>query len=304
MKLAAAILAVAGFASLPSWAEEGRWEFRQGASWTYEAETVLEWSVAEKGGSPAAQRGLKQRQVETVTLRLEVTAVDAEGNASIAGTVTSVNVKSVAVGQAEWDSTKSKRTGFLGFKRYEALLDLAFTATVAPNGTVLEAKRAGTPDPAATPATEKENAEIPAQAMHVPTSPRAWLELIFRPTPPARKGTVRTVRFIAEEQLSVSFSRNDRVDGRPCARVEFETPDRDHIIDPKTVFAVEHSDPNALAWAAVRLGFKRGEAWFARPGGCLVRLEAASDATVSYDSKLMTARMTWKIGLKASQGGR
>lgn len=299
MRRAAAILLLA---SAPACAEEGRWGFRQGAVWTYEAETVLEWSVTSKSAGPRSAVVLRQRQVETVTLRLEVASVDPEGNASITGTVTSVRVENgVASGNASWDSTKSRTTEFLGFKRYEALLAAAFTAVVSPDGRILEAKNAGTPDPAKTPATAKENEEIPAFAMHVPTAPRTWLELVFRPVPPSKKSDARTIRFLEEEQLTLSFARNEKLLGRQCARLEFETPDREHSIDPKDVFANEHSDANALAWAAVRLAHKKGEAWFARSPGLLVKLEAESDATVGWGDKSLSARMTWKVELNKSE---
>ncbi|MBI2920694.1 MAG: hypothetical protein HYY18_06370 [Planctomycetes bacterium] len=280
-------------------AEEARWNLRRGDVLTYEAETVVEWNIASKTGSPAAMRPQTQRHVETVTLRLEVLSVGEDGNARIQGTFPAVRVHVTApAGIAEWDSARARTTPLIGFKRYEALSGTTFTATVAPDGRVLETKNAGTPDRAATPATAKESEEIPALAIHHPTPPRVWLDLVFRTVPPARKNTHRTLRFIEDEDVVLSFSRNEKSGRHACSRLEFETPDRKAATDPRDVGAADFSDPNGLAWAALVTAPKRGEAWFARPGGFLVRLEAAANASLNWDGKTLGARMNWRIELK------
>ncbi len=285
-------------------AEEGPWTFRKGDVLTYEAATVVEWTVAVATGTPPPPRPIQQRQEENVTIRLEVLSVDEAGNASLEGTFPAVRVENTAPsGKVSWDSTKSKTTEFLGFKRYEALFGLKFTATVAPDGTVLAADKAGTPDPAPTENTAKEHVEAAALDMHHPTTPRAWLEMIFRSTPPAKNKLRRTVRFIEEESVEFKFDRNEQKDGRACAKLSFDTPDRDSSIRPEAVNGFTWADPNAIAWGTLRIGRKNGEAWFDRKAGCLWRFEADSDVTVSWGPGTSSARMTWAIELLPA-GGR
>ncbi|MEK7467024.1 MAG: hypothetical protein AAB074_06370 [Planctomycetota bacterium] len=282
-------------------AEDVTWEFRKGTIYTYEAETILEWNLAAPVGANGIPKSRKQRQEEYVTLRLEVLSIDEKGNAKIEGTFPAVKVENTTFSKVSWDSGKSKTSEFLGFKRYESLLTLKFTATVAPAGRVLSAENAGTPDRAPTPNTAKEHVEAAALDMHDPTTPRVWLELIFGAVPPSKKKTPRTIRFIEEESLEVSFDRNETKDGRACSKLSFDTPERASSIPVKDVSGATTSDPNAIAWAAVRRGVKKGEAWFDRKNRCLAKFEAECDASIGWGPGSTSARMTWKAELKKQE---
>ena len=282
-------------------AEEATWDFRKGTIWTYEAETILEWSLAGGTGADGRPKTARQRQEEYVTLRLEVLSIDENGNANIEGSFPAVKVENTAFSKVSWDSEKSKTTEFLGFKRYESLRTLKFTATLTPGGRVLSAQNAGTPDRAATPNTVKEHVEASALAMHNPTTPRAWLELIFGAVPPAKKKSPRTIRFIEEESLEVSFERNENKDGRACAKISFDSPERASSILEKDVSGATTSDPNAIAWAAVRTGPKKGEAWFDRKNRCVAKLETECDVSVAWGPGSTSARMTWNVELKKQE---
>lgn len=296
MKLLA--LAVAVIAAGTARAEDAAWKFQEGGVLTYEASTVVEWSVAFPATGTAPARAVQQRQEESVTIRLEVLKVDDAGNAQLEGTFPAVRVENTAPsGKVTWDSAKSKTTEFLGFKRYEALLSVKFTATVAADGRVLAAEKAGTPDPAPTANTAKEHVEAAALDMHHPTTPRAWLDMIFRSTPPPKNKTMRTLRFIEDESLEFKFDRNEQKDGRATAKISFDTPDRDSSIREEAVLGFKFADPNAIAWGALRIGRKNGEAWFDRKDGALIRFEADSDVTVSWTQGSTSARMTWEIAL-------
>lgn len=285
-------------------AEEAGWDFRKGTVYTYEAETILEWSLTVPPAPNGRPRSAKQRQEEYVTLRLEILSVDEKGNAHIAGTFPAVRVENTAVNKVSWESAKEKTSEFLGFKRYEALRGVTFTATVSPHGRVLSAEKAGTPDRAPTPNTAKEHTETSALAMHNPTTPRAWLELILGAVPPAKKKTPRTIRFIEEESLEVSFERNETRDGRACAKLSFDTPGRASSIHERDLSSAATSDPNAIAWAAVRIGRKNGEAWFDRKNLCVAKVEAECDVTVAWGQGSTSARMTWKVELKKKEAPR
>jgi len=288
-------IAVLLAAALGAGAEEVRWKFEKGRVREYEAETVLEWSAA-GSSSPLAKAGRKERQVETVRIRLEVKAVDERGNAEIAGSFPAVKVTHTgSVGKVEWDSEEAKTTGFLGYKRYEGLRGVTFTARVSPDGRVLESSGAGRPDRAQTPGSEKEHVEALAFAVHDPTTPRAWLELIFGAVPPSKKNTRRTVRWIEEESISISFARHEKSGGRPGAKSVLETPDRPHNTDPRAIGAMLVSDPGALAWAAIRGCAKKAETWFSLQDGELIRFEGEADTTLGYDEVVLVARMTWTI---------
>jgi hypothetical protein len=295
------ILALCLASSGAAIAEEATWEFRKGTVWTYEAQSVLEWSLGAGAGADGKSKAAKQRQEEDVTLRLEVLSIDEKGNAKIEGTFPKVRVENTAFAKVDWDSEKSKTSEFLGFKRYEALRSVKFTAIVSPSGRVLSAENAGTPDRAPTPNTAKEHTEAAALAMHNPTTPRAWAELIFGGIPPSKKKSPRTVRFIEEESLEVSFDRNENKDGRSCARSSFETPERAASIPQADLSGASTSDPNAMAWAAVRWGRKKGEWWFDRKNRCTALLEAASDVTVAWGPGSTGALMTWKVELKKQE---
>ncbi|KAF0243612.1 MAG: hypothetical protein FD180_3216 [Planctomycetota bacterium] len=282
----------------PTLAEDATWDFRKGTVYTYEASSILEWSLDAKPGADGRPKSAKQRQEEDVTLRLEILSIDDQGNAAIEGTFPAVKVENTAFNKVSWDSEKSKSSEFLGFKRYETLRTLKFTATVSPRGRVLTSSNAGTPDRAPTPNTAKEHVEAAALAMHNPTTPRAWLELIFGAVPPVKKKTPRTIRFIEEESLEVSFDRNEQQEGRACAKLSFETPDRAASIPEKDVSGASTSDPNAIAWAAVRAGRKKGEAWFDRKNRCVAKFEAECDVSIAWGPGSTSARMTWKAELK------
>ena len=57
-------------------AEEAGWDFRKGTVYTYESETILEWSLTVPPAPNGRPRTAKQRQEEYVTLRLEVLSID------------------------------------------------------------------------------------------------------------------------------------------------------------------------------------------------------------------------------------
>ncbi len=289
-------IALAVLAAGVARAEDAAWKFIEGGVLNYEASTVVEWSVAFPAGGPAPARAVQQRQEESVKIRLEILKVDAEGTAQIEGSFLSVRVENTApAGKVSWDSTKSKTTEFLGFKRYEALLSVKFTATVAADGRVLETTNAGTPDPAPTANTAKEHVEAAALDMHHPTTPRAWLDMIFLSTPPAKNKTLRTLRFIEAESLEFKFDRYEQKNGRAAAKISFDTPDRDSSIREDAVLGFQFADANAIAWGALRIGRKNGEAWFDRKDGALLRFEADSDVTVAWSLGSTSARMTWEI---------
>lgn len=294
------LLAAAGAA-----AAEPAWQFRQGDVLEYEASTVVEWTVNGPQAPGRTAPLARQRQEENVTLRLEIKSVDDAGNARLEGTFPAVRVENTApAGKVTWDSSREKTTEFLGFKRYEALLSVRFTAVVSPEGKVLSADKAGTPDPAPTPNTAKEHIEAAALDMHHPTTPRAWLEIIFGAVPPERNAPRRTVRFIEEESVEYRFARNEQKDGRACSKVTFDTPDRDSSIRQEDLQGFSGADPNAMAWGALRIGRKKGEAWFDRRAGALWRLEASSDVTVGWGPGSSSARMTWNVSLKPPDARR
>jgi hypothetical protein len=300
MKRLAAALAVLtpGLAG----AESSEWEFEKGASWTYEATTVLEWRCFDSDRSTQGARVLRsERQEETVTLRLAVQELLAGGNARIKGVVAAVRVENASASKAEWDSSREKTSRYLGLKAYEALYGREFAAVVSPDGQVLETQNALSPQPAATPASAGEHEETAAFAMHPPTNPRTWLVLIFGTVPPSAKGERRQLRFIEEDAVAFTFRRNEKVSGRACAKLEFDTPDRESDLDPKDISLDPRCDPGAVAWSLIRKGAKKGEVWFAR-AGFLQKLEAESDDEVAYNDTTVSARMTWAIECKEAKG--
>ncbi|MCC6741668.1 MAG: hypothetical protein IT452_21700 [Planctomycetia bacterium] len=297
--LAALVLAAGAAAAEPSW------QFRQGDILEYEAATVVEWTVNAPATAGRTAPLARQRQEEQVALRLEIKSVDDAGNAHLEGTFPAVRVENTSsAGHVTWDSSKEKTTGFLGFKRYEALLSVRFTAVVSPDGIVLSADKAGTPDRAPTPNTAKEHIEAAALDMHHPTTPRAWLEIVFGAVPPERNAPRRAIRFIEEESVEFRFARSEQKDGRACAKITFDTPDRDSSIRQEDLQGFSGADPNAMAWGALRIGRKKGEAWFDRRAGVLWRLEASSDVTVGWGPGSSSARMTWNVALKPPDARR
>lgn len=339
MKPILGTLAAAVLLSAPAVAGDADWAFKPGQVYTYECKTefhyvavpltqTVDGQTVRRGGgfvapSPSTggrrRRGSSDPQWEVVTLRATVLAVNKDGSA-----VLDFCVESVAIDtrfddtgdRATWSSKVSPTTDLPGYKKYEAILGCHFGATIAADGTVLDLDRtrwpqaaAPAPEPATVAATRREPRTAAerlreeqvgaAEAAHDPTSPQAWLSMIFGMSPERAETYQKTLKLPFTEKLDVSYGGKEPVGKVSCVRSKFRTSKEARVQDPADERDLARATTlETFSMDSLRNADKKGHSWFSRDYACLVKSELDSKADVCVSGTIVSAIFRWEVALK------
>ncbi|MBI2921679.1 MAG: hypothetical protein HYY18_11405 [Planctomycetes bacterium] len=199
---------------------------------------------------------------------------------------------------AEWDSDKKKSSGLNGFKRFEALVGHKFTATVEADGSWRELKGGDWPAAAKPGKAGAERDERAAAATHDPTPAGVWMNLLFDCTPAAKEVDTKKIRLLDEEPIHFHADGTETVGKYACVKSRMHSTDREHAVAPAKLNARDGSDAGAIGLALARETRKRGNAWFSRKAGCLVKTEFQAGSEITWGKQSIHADYKWRVELK------
>lgn len=199
----------------------------------------------------------------------------------------------------EWDSTKSKTTDLVGFKRYEALLNRKFGAIVNGDGSIREAKDEAWPKVDVSGMKKgKERDEKAAAATHEPTPALTWLHLIFWTAPQGKEVATRAMRLFEDEKMHMHPDGSETVGKYACSKMQIHSVDKERQVDAGALnlpSTIAHQD---FALAYLNATRKRGHSWFSLKSGCLVKAELDASTEGRMGSHAMVMNYTWAVELK------
>ncbi|NUN49021.1 MAG: hypothetical protein HUU15_09360 [Candidatus Brocadiae bacterium] len=308
---AAVVFASLVFAS-SAFAGEPAWRFRPGQTFTYECSTEFHYvqftrTVAGQGLTTGeTTTTTEDPQWENVTFKVTVLNVGDDGAARMEFIVESVHIETrfdSSGDHADWDSKKSRETDIIGYKQYQAILGHKFEAVIAADGAIRELKNAAWPvlDVSGMKETKKnERAERAAKATHPPTPISAWLNLVFSSAPEAGGAWKRTLSIPQEEQLDARADGTETIGKYPCAKSKLKSAEKERGLKPGDVKAPANADVAKVAEAMIQAVQKKGDVWFSRQHGCLVKMELEAAAEQSGAGRSTThATMKWGVELKS-----
>ncbi|KAF0244641.1 MAG: hypothetical protein FD180_2308 [Planctomycetota bacterium] len=240
-----------------------------------------------------------------MTLKALVLAVGDDGAGRIRFVVEAVHVDTRLEPngeRGEWDSRKDKTSGLLGFRRYEAILNHTFEATINADGSIRDTKNSEWPAPKTGGKPGKERDERAAGMTHDPTPARTWLNLIFWCAPEVTKAPdgkdypVRKMNLLDEELIHAHPDGTETVLGYPSIKSRLHSSDRERTVDTKKIPA--GSDHNAVALKLAELTRKRGHAWFSAKTGCAVKTELKAQTEGAFGRNRYSSTYEWTVLLK------
>ena len=224
-----------------------------------------------------------------------------DGTATVRFTVSRVYVETrmPRTGEhAEWDSDKSKTSPLAGFKRFEGVLNHTFEAVVTKDGKVSDVVAGKWP---AAPAAKKrgsERDETAAELTHDPTPSAVWLSLIFGATPGDADPDTITLTLADDEKIHVHADATEQVGKYPCVKTRLHSTERERVVKPEQIKGDLRTDPMGVALQLIKHTRKRGNVWFSKKSGCMVKveMEAQTETTTRLDA--MTTSWKWSVELK------
>jgi hypothetical protein len=313
MRLSPSLALAAVLFTAPAFAGDPVWQFKPGQTLTYECTTEFHYlqqgmTVARGGhGGTGGGTTTEDPQWETVTLKATVLAVGDDGAARLEFAVSAVHIETrfdSSGDHADWDSTKSKETDIVAFKRYQSILGHKFQAIVNLDGTLREVKNAewGSVDTTGMkPLKKNEREERAASATHDPTDPHVWLALIFGTTPEGKAEWTKTLALPQDEKLAFKADNTETVGKYLCALTKVKSEDKERAVKPEDIVVKGGSGGGGVGDYAIALckaAQKKGEVWFSREAGCLVKLKIMG-ATELMDAAVMTrTHFKWGVELK------
>lgn len=296
--------------AVPASAGDACWQFKPGQTFTYELKSEFHYisrpmTTANRGFGEGGGTTTEDPQWEEIVLEAQVVAVGDDGAARINFTIARVRVETrfdSSGDHAEWDSTESKTTDIIGYKRYEAILGHTFQAVIGADGAVREVKNGKYTRPETIgmkPLKKNEREEKAATATHNPTEAEAWLNLIFGMTPETKAAWERKIMIPGEEVLSVMANGTETV-GKyaACAKSKMESKEKNRGVTEKELELNGPSDLQRVAAAMVKASEKKGESWFSRKAGCLVKAELEGATEMSSAGQVIRTHIKWDVLLK------
>jgi len=311
MRPFAATLALLALAAAPAFAGDPAWHFKPGQTYTYECRSEFHYvsqprTVAQAGRGTNGEGGTttEDPQWETLVLKGTVLSIGDDGAAKIEFRVESVRVETrfdSSGDHAEWDSTKDKETDIVGYKRYQAIVGCKFTAIINGDGSIRELKDADWPKvdtSSAKPEEKNKREERAAGATHDPTPISAWLNLIFCATPTGEAVSKRTLKIPQEENLDLKANGSETVNKFACEKTKMVSSDKERGVAPKDLEIRQGNGVQEIAAALVRACQKKGESWFSRAAGCMVKVELEGATEQSSARDIIRTCFKWDISLK------
>ncbi|MCE9582122.1 MAG: hypothetical protein K8T20_06345 [Planctomycetes bacterium] len=307
-----AFAVTAALAATPAFAGDPVWQFKPGQTFTWECTTEFHYlqqgMTIARGGNGGREGGTTEDpQWETLTLKATVLAVGDDGAARLEFAVAAMHVETrfdSSGDHADWDSTKSKETDIVAFKRYQAMLGHKFQAIVNLDGTLRDIKNAEWPTIDTTgmkPTKKNERDERAASATHDPTDPHVWLTLIFGTTPEGKAEYTKTLQLPQDEKLTFKADNSETVGKYLCSLVQVKSQDKERAVKPEDLLVKSGSGGGGVGDYAIALckaAQKKGSIWFSRQAGCLVKVEITG-ATELADARVMTrTHFKWGVELK------
>jgi len=121
--------------------------------------------------------------------------------------------------------------------------------------------------------------ELAADLFHDPTSPRVWLELIFRTGPGKGKEWKRTLHLGNDEELDMRTDGFEQVSGDNCARVKLDTADQ----------------PKNAVNKIPREAFKSGKSSFSTAAGCAFKVDIKGGIIAEKSVLNVASQARWEV---------
>ncbi|KAF0244251.1 MAG: hypothetical protein FD180_2679 [Planctomycetota bacterium] len=313
------VLAPAAFAGDPVW------HFKPGKTFTYECTSEFHYiqftpgtgatlqggaqtnglsAPGNNGGGTTGGTTTEDPQWETVVLRGTVLSVGDDGSARIEFLVERVSIEvrfDITGVHAKWDSAKSPKTELAGFRKYQAVAGHTFRAIIGPDGSVKEVSNGDWPkaDEAGAVRNDKNDRENQAaDAVHVPTAPSVWLNLVFSTAPRDGAAWEQTLKLPEEEKLSVKSDGTEAIGKHLCAKSRMKSADKERAVKAGDVKVEGARDVAKIASAMIVAAQKKGMSWFSRADGVLVKLDFEGSAELGAVGGTTHATMKWGVDLK------
>lgn len=335
MKLSASTAVLAGLlACAPAAsADPAAWDFKPGRTFSYEVTSEFHYvqlppSVAGLDASDGTTRGVSRTagaptrspfenrstqprsrrtcepQWEKVTLDGVVLAVGDDGAARIEFRVGHVSIETrfdSSGEHAEWDSKDGKPTDLAGFRPYQAIVGHKFQVIVGRDGNVREIINGNWPAPDLKGTTREEKdarRNVAADITHAPTPVATWMSILFDTTPRSTPDWTVGLKLMEKENVALRADGTETVLGHDCLRAVLKSADRERVLKLDDTKVETVADLARLASEMVTAAQKRGNVWFGRRDGCLVKFELDAQAEVSEGGEVTHARMMWTASLK------
>lgn len=165
------------------------------------------------------------------------------------------------------------------------------------DGAVRELKDGDWPAAAKAGKAGAERDERAAAATHDPTPAAVWMNLIFGCTPAAKDPDTKKILLLDEEPIHFHADGTETVGKYACAKSRMHSTEREHAVAAEKLRATEGSDPGAIGLALARETRKRGNSWFSRKAGCLVKTEFQAGSETTYGKNSIHADYKWRVEL-------